>query len=250
MPTSTERYATTDLTRWGIGEGRPLSAHEHDESHFAISERVRALEDNPPVANSIVSVSQSGVQITFHLTDGDVLAPVTLPTAVFQERGSWRAGRDYRVLDIVRVGGKGRFMVLKAHHSDAPFDPDRFVGGGPAYYLLEETGVIFETGLSASRDLDQGLDVFRYRDVLGTGESDPTVEITVQQEGTDFPWNEGDTAQFETHGAHIQFIEGDGVTIRKRVGAELRSATADASVLTLLYKGGDVWTLTGDLYVP
>lgn len=250
MPVSSERYAGTDLTRWGVGEGRPLTAHEHDESHFAISERVRELEENPPVAVSIVSVTQSGSQLTFHLSNGGTLGPVTLPVAVMQERGAWRAGRDYRVLDIVRVGGFGRFMVLKAHHSAAPFDPDRLVTGSPAYYLLEETGVIFEAGLSASRDLDPDADIFRYRDVLGTGDSDPTIEITVQEEGTDFPWNIGDTAQFETNGAHIAFIEGDGVTIRRRVGAELRSATDDASVLTLLYKGNDIWTLTGDLFVP
>lgn len=250
MPVSTERYATTDLTRWGVGEDRPLSAHEHDESHFALSERIRTLEENPPVADSIISVTQSGSQITFHLTSGGVLAPVTLPTAVMQERGSWRAGRDYHQLDVVRVGGFGRFMVLKAHHSEAPFDPDLLVGGTPAYYLLEETGVIFEAGLVASRDLDPDLDIFRYRDVLGTGDTDPTIEITVQEEGTDFPWNIGDTAQFETHGAHIQFIEAGTVTIRRRVGAELRSATDDGSVVSLIYKGLDVWTLTGDLFVP
>jgi hypothetical protein len=250
MPVSSERYATTDLTRWGAGENRPLSAHEHDESHFALSERIRELEDNPPVAVSIASVTQSGSQITFHLSNGGALTPVTLPHAVFQERGAWRAGRDYRALDIVRVGGKGRFMVLKAHHSVAPFDPDRVVSGGPAYYLLEETGVIFEAGLTASRDLDPDADIFRYRDVLGTGDTDPTIEITVQPEGTDFPWNDGDTAQFETHGAHIVFVEGDGVTIRRRVGAELQSATDDGSVVTIIYKGDDVWTLTGDLLVP
>lgn len=249
MPTSTERYATTDMTRWGAGENRPLTAHEHDESHFALSERARALEENPPLAVSISSVTQSGVQLTFHLSNGDALPPVTLPTAVFQERGSWRAGRDYRILDIVRVGGKGRFMVLKAHHSEAPFDPDRVVTGGPAYYLLEETGVIFEAGLTESRDLDPDSDVFRYREVFGSGDSDPTIEITVQAEGTDFPWNAGDTAQFETAGADIRFIEGDGVTIRRRVGAELQSGTSNGSVVTLLYKGEDIWILTGDILI-
>jgi hypothetical protein len=243
-------YVTTDMTRWGVGKGAPATAHEHDESHFALSERIRVLEQNPPTAVSVVAVVQSGSTFRFQLSNGNLTDPVTLPVAVFQERGNWRAGRDYNPLDVVRVGGKGRFLIQVQHHSEAPFDPDLSILGSQVYYLLEETGVIFEAGLAASRDLESALDIFRYRDVLGSGDSDPTIEITVQPEGTDFPWNEGDTAQFETAGAHVRFIEAGGVTIRRRVGAELQSATDDGSVCTLLYKGNDVWTLTGDLFVP
>jgi hypothetical protein len=243
-------YVTTDMVRWGVGKGSPATAHEHDESHFALSERIRELEENPPEAVSIVGVMQSGSTLRFQLSNGDLLPPVTMPVAVMQERGSWRAGRDYNALDVVRVGGFGRFMVQVDHHSEAPFDPDLEILGVLVYYLLEETGVIFEAGLTASRDLDADADIFRYRDVLGSGDTDPTIEITVQAEGTDFPWNVGDTAQFETAGAHVRFIEGAGVTVRRRVGADLQSATDDGSVCTLLYKGLDVWVLTGDLSVP
>lgn len=238
-------YVTDDMTRWGVGKGAPATAHEHDESHFALSERIRALEESPPVAVSISSITQSGSQLTFHMSDGGTFGPFAMPVAVFQERGAWRAGRDYQRLDTVRVGGQGRFLILKAHHSEAPFDPDRIVTGSPAYYLLSEDGIIFGDDIEESRDLASG-DVARFKLITGGSAGDP-VQINLIEESTDAPWNAGDQATFETHGASLEIVADTGVTLI--CSALPQSRTIDGSVMNLLYHGNDLWTLTGDLAI-
>lgn len=238
-------YVTDDLTRWGTGKGAPASAVEHDISLWSLSERVRELEENPPVAISIATISQSGGNLYVHLTNGDILGPFIMPVAVFQERGSWRAGRDYRSLDTVRVGGQGRFLILQNHHSETPFDPDRLIGGNPVYYLLSADGIIFGDDVEESRDLDE-TDVFRQKFVTGGTAFDPVV-IHLPEESTDAPWNAGDTATFETLGTSLEITHDSDVELI--CSALPQSRTTEGSVMSLLYHGENRWTLTGDLAI-
>lgn len=243
---NTLTWVTTDMTRWGVGKGAPATAHEHDESHFNLDRRIADLEDSPPVAVSIASVTSNGSQITFHLSNGDALTPITLPVAVFQERGSWRAGRDYHRLDVVRVGGFGRYLILKDHHSDAPFDPDRVIGGGLVYYLLEESGIIFgATDIEESRDMSVD-DVFRFTDVVGNSTGDP-VDITIEEESTDFPWNIGDHARFRTNGVNLSISAAGAVVLQYADDRNPASRTANFAKIDLIYRGSDVWMVSGDL---
>lgn len=239
-------YATDDFTRWGAGKGAPLTAHEHDESHYNLDRRLDDLETNPPTAISIASVTSNGSQLTFHLSNGDTLGPITLPVAVFQERGSWRAGRDYHRLDTVRVGGFGRYLILKDHHSEAPFDPDRQIAGGNVYYLLEESGTIFgAVDIEDSRDMTED-DIFRFTDVVGNSVGDP-VDITVQEESTDFPWNIGDRARFRTNGVSLTIVAAGAVVLQHCDDRSLTSRTPNFAIVELIYRGSDVWMVTGDL---
>lgn len=244
-------YRTTDGTRWGAGKGSPINATERDIGLWSLQERIRELEENPPEPISISNITVSGSQMTVHLSNGGTLGPFTLPVAVMQAAGNYTPGREYLQLDLVRVGGFGLYLVLQDHTAEAEFDPDLEISGEPVYFLIMETGIIFGDDIEGDRELTID-DAFRYFDVFGNSDTptDGTVQINVPEESSDNPWQAGTSIQFEAQPGFIVEITWPSDVTVNVPGGTLPRSRADYSVIALLYKGDDVWTLGGDLAVP
>lgn len=127
-------YRTTGA--WGAGSGANLTPAQVDGNFYDLDQRIENLEDNPPVANGIASITQSGSQITVHLDDSTTQGPFTLPTNTMTWRGDWTALYLYNVNDLVTVDGFGLYLVLQDHTSDASFDPNATNTDGDLYLLV------------------------------------------------------------------------------------------------------------------
>lgn len=130
-------YRTTDGAKWGTGKGSNLTATEVDENFWDVAERVRELEDNPPVAVGIDSVSVDGNAFSVTLTDSTVLGPFALPQISWDWKGEWTAATPYLAYDTVEQSGTV-YLVQIGHTSEAPFDPDRLISGEQVYKALFE----------------------------------------------------------------------------------------------------------------
>lgn len=143
-------FKNTDNTKWGAGNGSGtggnLASLQADMNTWLLRQRIKALEDNPPVAVGIESVTVIGSQFQLEMTDGSTLGPYTLPIATFSMEGDWLNNFHYDVLDLFTVAGFGLYMTLIAHTtpvSPAEFDPaavDEDTGsptfGQPLYKLI------------------------------------------------------------------------------------------------------------------
>jgi hypothetical protein len=124
------------LGAWGSGKGSDLVASEIDNNFWSLAEAIFALENDPASPVGIATITVSGTQMTITLTDGTVLAPVTLPVLTFRWRGEWEPATGYAVLDTISHAATGIYMVQIAHTSGSTFDPNLLVGGLPAFLQL------------------------------------------------------------------------------------------------------------------
>lgn len=113
--------------------GHPLTAAEFDANTTEFDTRLTAIETNPKRPRQFTSVSLAGLAYTFHLDDGSSLAPVAAPVLEIRFRGAWFPGTDYEPMDFVVVDAGNIYSVLIEHTSDTTFDPNRLIGGLPAY---------------------------------------------------------------------------------------------------------------------
>jgi len=107
---------------WGTGTGAPLTQPQFDGNTYEFDTRITDLETNPPVANSIASMSVDGLSFSQTLTGGEVLGPFPITIPMFRWRGDWMPATLYAVLDRFVVAGTGEFAVLSDHTSAATFD--------------------------------------------------------------------------------------------------------------------------------
>lgn len=121
---------------WGSGIGTDLTASQVDTNFYNCKTAIEDLQDNPPEAISIDSISQSGNTITVHYTDASTDGPFTLPSVTLNFRGAWAISTVYAVNDIVTSGGS-TYLVIYAHTSSSgSFDPGANDGLGHNYYGL------------------------------------------------------------------------------------------------------------------
>lgn len=157
-------FRTTDPDRWGsgngLGTGGNLTPLQFDENMWELLTRIQALENDPPTAVSILSITVVGTQMQINLTDGSHQGPFDLPIATFNMTGDWVNNMTYARLDMVSVPGRGLYMVLIGHTTDpspAVFDPtatDEDTGsptfGEPLYQLVfGEDTYIYDLGFMA-----------------------------------------------------------------------------------------------------
>jgi hypothetical protein len=124
------------LGPWGAGKGANLLPSEVDSNFYSIAQAVTALENDPTLPNGIANITVSGTQMTFTLTNGDVVGPFTLPVLTFRWRDAWEPSTSYAVLDVFTVPDTGIFCVVIAHTSGTTFDPALTIGGQPALKQL------------------------------------------------------------------------------------------------------------------
>jgi hypothetical protein len=127
-------FRTTDLARWGVGKGAPLSSLEADMNLWDILERLDALEADPPDAVGVESVTVTDNTFTFHMTDGSTQGPFNLPAAKFTVI-PWTPLTLLSPNTFVTEGGN-TYLVLQPHTSAASFDPNANDGLGNDLYGL------------------------------------------------------------------------------------------------------------------
>jgi hypothetical protein len=130
MPT----YRTTGP--WGAGTGSNLSAAQVDTNFYELRSDLDDVIASPPTAVSIASIEIIGTSMYFHMSNGDTIGPLEIPTLKFRWRGDWTATTAYLALDAFKVDTVGLFIVLKDHTSDLTFDPAATSGGEPLYHEL------------------------------------------------------------------------------------------------------------------
>jgi hypothetical protein len=128
-------FRTDDPIRWGTGHGSDLDPAEVDINFWDLKTAVEALQASLPSAITISSITATGTNYNFHLSDGSTVGPVPVPVIQFRWRGVWAPLTVYSQLDTFRVDGVGLYSVLVDHTSAASFDESALDGGGNAEYF-------------------------------------------------------------------------------------------------------------------
>ncbi len=137
----------------------PLSSDQFDANIDNLDDRVTDLEDNPPTAVSIDSINTVEDQMTITLTDLSTQGPFTLPTARWNDRGTWAALTPYAVNDTFGINGTF-YLVIFAHTSGASFDAGANDGMGHDYYhaIFTEPGNSLPDGGLTGQNLRKASD--------------------------------------------------------------------------------------------
>ena len=127
-------FVTNDGTRWGSGVARELVASEIDDNFWELRKALNDLIANPGSPVSIASIDPgSNGQITFNMSDGSAIGPITIPIPEIHWRDAWLPDVAYETMDVTSVAGVGLYWVLQDHVSAATFDKAFTIGGNPAY---------------------------------------------------------------------------------------------------------------------
>jgi hypothetical protein len=130
-------YRTSDVTRWGGGQGSNLTSTQVDLNFWNLFEAIDQLEADQALTVSIDFISQplNGNQLFVHLTNHAVLGPFTIPTAQWNPRGNWAPLTNYAPFDVVSFGGN-LYLITTAHTSAATFNPNATNGLNQNLYIL------------------------------------------------------------------------------------------------------------------
>lgn len=226
---------------WGSGKGANLTAAEVDRNFNDLDGRVTSLETDPPEANSIENVTQSGGVATFHLSDGSTFN-VNLPTATIRFRGDYTASTAYNVNDLVNAPGYGLYLVLIAHTAPSTFDPDLSDTSGDYYQQVTPGATAPETVTGSSYTLVLG-DTGKYKRATNAA----GCAITVPDD-SDVDFASGAEIYWRQSGAGaLTFVEGStGVTINVMTGFDLATDT-EGAVVMLKKIAANTWDLLGYL---
>jgi hypothetical protein len=117
-------YVTTDPNgRWS-GLGRVLQPDEIDGNFYELRSDLDEVIANPPAAVYPVSVTTTdgGSKLTFNMSDGSTIGPISLPLQGLQWRGSWAASTSYNAFDVFQEPLVGLYLVLQPFTSGTIFD--------------------------------------------------------------------------------------------------------------------------------
>lgn len=85
-------------------KGAPLTAEEVDNNFKDLDTRLKSLEDSPPDAEGIASISVENGQMTLQGTQGNTFGPFALPKVFWKARGPWQKNTLYAPFDVVAYG--------------------------------------------------------------------------------------------------------------------------------------------------
>lgn len=154
-------FRTTDGTKWGTGKGSNLTASEIDLNFWECIRRIKALEDDPPVANGIANIQVIGSQMQITMDDASTFGPFTLPTARWVYRGEYTPGVPYHELDLITAPGKGLYMLAQDYTPavDEEFDPNKLDPDNSdiVYVLVFPTNFVYDFGFFFPGQVGYGL---------------------------------------------------------------------------------------------
>lgn len=120
-----------------IVKGSRLTIAEGDDNIHNLDDRVTVIENDPPAAVSIDTITSDGAALTVVLTDATELGPFDLPKPNFTPRGAWSPVTEYFYGNTVSANG-GVYFVNIPHTSAASFDPGESDTSGSFYALMFE----------------------------------------------------------------------------------------------------------------
>lgn len=97
-------------------KGSPLSVEEIDGNFRELDNRLKNLEENPEVGESIGKIQVEGDQIHFRGTFATDFGTFTLPSPTLKLKGKWMIQTFYQTLDLV-THETGLYSCLHAHTS-------------------------------------------------------------------------------------------------------------------------------------
>lgn len=141
----------------GTGTGGNLTPAQFDENNWELLTRIQALENDPPVAISVIGFTVIGSQFQVNMSDASTLGPYDLPIAVLRDVGVWTNDLPLLVNDFFQVKGFGYYRTVIAHTtpaSPATFDPGAIDedSGSPTFgsslyqLVLGENEAIYDVG--------------------------------------------------------------------------------------------------------
>lgn len=127
-------FRTNNAPDW-TGIGRRLTAGEADLNNYNIKLAVEELQTTRPQPDNITAITAEGLAWVVSFDSGTQL---TVPVQVlsWRWRDFWQPGASYQAFDGFAVEGVGLFYVNISHTADLSFDPDRLIGGEPAYHTI------------------------------------------------------------------------------------------------------------------
>jgi hypothetical protein len=144
---------------WGTGLHILLDPADVDENFYELRSDVDDLIANPPQANGIQGISQSGNELTITLDDMTDLGPFVMPVLAIRDRGEWAPLTAYAGLDLFTKAGVGFFMVEVEHNSATTFDADATGSAVTAgafklgqTYVIETVGTTNFTAIGATEN--------------------------------------------------------------------------------------------------
>jgi hypothetical protein len=98
-------------------KGAPLTITEIDGNFSQLTDRLTALEQNPPLAESIGAISVQGDQLSILGNRGSNFGQFALPVAQLVARGVWATATAYAKLEMVNAPDGNGYICLTAHTS-------------------------------------------------------------------------------------------------------------------------------------
>lgn len=138
-------FRTTDLARWGIGKGAPLTKDEVDTNFWLVLQYVAQAMADVANPHQIASITVANNQMTIQLDDETSFGPYDLPEAAFRWTGAFVGGFSYKRFDIL-TASDGAYLVLRDHTSATTFDPNASDMTGALYALMFAYQNIFDVG--------------------------------------------------------------------------------------------------------
>ena len=129
-------YRETDPVsgRWTANtSGVKLSSFQGDENIFTLNAAIAAVAATVTPSRSIASITQSGDQLTFHMSDATTEGPFTIPGLTLLSRGAWAPSTLYSLNNTFFINGTV-YLVIFPHTSALTFDTGANDGMGHDFY--------------------------------------------------------------------------------------------------------------------
>lgn len=221
-------------------KGAPLTSAEVDENFRTLQDAIDAFVSADGVG--IASITVIGNQMTVHMTDATTQGPFPLPVAAFTWREEFVGGTEYDAYDVFTVSDSGVYLVLQDYTAATEFDPFVSNTNGPILSLMfgevpiPKIPIVTVSGASKTPTPAEAGSYFRMTNASGA-------DFII----TDLAWDVGDVMTIRRVMGQVDIVAGDtdvSILLPSDCLPILRTA---GSTGTLIYAGGGVWDLSGDL---
>lgn len=226
-------------------KGSPLTSAEADANIRTLQGMIEDIV--VPDGVGISSISVSGATFTVHYSNGNSDGPFPLPERPpFVWAFEWSSGTHYAQYEVFTVEDFGVYLVLQSGGYTAPtdFNPDESNTSGPLLALMFGVLPIPKIPVNHQPTGDYTLDPATDAGIYLRMEDTDPVDVHVT---SDPLWVEGDVITVRRVEGQVTFVADDtDVSIVPPADCLPILRTA-GSTGTLIYTGGGVWDLSGDL---